>query len=121
MRGWRASVLLYNRSFSFVSNAVIRKHFRQEPIYINTLLKYMEKLAVLVEWKSARRLTGPCALVLDRWFFVYSHDVGIFAIPSPVPEGYEKALLSILLRLRTKKTLVPWNTSASLNMIYRYS
>lgn len=93
--GWMEIVILGLRPFSCVEDKILQRYSNLEPICIETLMKYVDKIVLQVEKKITDILPDRFALVFDGWSCSDTHYVALFATyPFDNVEGYESVLLA---------------------------
>lgn len=96
IHAWIECVVLGLQPFNFVSKRVYRKHFKQNSISVNTLMKYLEQLTKLTEKKISDELPDKFSIIFDGWSSLGSHFVSIFAsFPFENSLGYKVVLLAV--------------------------
>lgn len=81
--------------FSFVERESIRKYLKVESVSVDTFMKYLHKLTLLVERKFSSMLPEQFALVYDGWSLHGTHYLCIFATyPSTNKYGFQRLFLA---------------------------
>lgn len=76
---WVEYIVMTLAPFSAVQCKYTRKNFKYDPVSLNTLHKYMEKLIMVVEKEITDLLPSKFGLVFDGWSSGGTHHVGLFA------------------------------------------
>ena len=96
VHSWMECVILGPQPFCFVHNPIFRKHFKQESVSRNTLMKYMNILMKIVEKKISALIPDRFAIVFGGWASGSTHFVSVFAtFPSSADCGYDRCLLAM--------------------------
>jgi hypothetical protein len=77
--GWLEWGIMGGQPFNFVDDCYVRRNTKREPISRNTLIKYIEKLGVIVEEKLAKILPDQFGLIIDGWSCNGEPFIAIFA------------------------------------------
>ena len=92
---WLKWVCCGMKPLEFVEDPSTREFTALEPITVNTLKKYLERVTKAVETKIENELPEKFALIIDGWTKNSTHFVGVFAsFPASNENGYETVLLA---------------------------
>lgn len=79
VHAWMEFILLALQLFSFVDNNFIRRHFKQNPISVETLMKYISKLTTYVEEKVYKVFPDHFSVIFNRFSGGDTHYFSVFA------------------------------------------
>ena len=72
-------VILGLRQFSFVEDAVVRRHVNIPHICVNNLKNHTEALVKHVEQKITKIMPSKFCIIFDGWTSGDTHYLGVFA------------------------------------------
>ena len=77
---WMQWIITRNRPLCDIEDPTTRSVVTMQPFSVNTLKKYMEKVAVEVELKIAAELPEKFGITFDGWSKFTYHYLGLFAV-----------------------------------------
>lgn len=84
------------QTFSFVEQGTVRKHARHDGLSVDTVMRYLRNLTVLVERKVSAALPYKFSIFFYGWYDGYTQYIAMFEIfPSDSRNGFNKILLDV--------------------------